>query len=147
MAQLPKTTRILPPRASYSRFLSSNFSVDEWGCDKLVACRRNGWSPLGVTPIPISKFRRTLRKYTQEAVLLACTCVASTDPSSFDLSSDNSSSSAGAGQSQNLYLKWTTPLPIVQTESRSCFPMRQPCFCTCRHAPRTSTPSRNCAPG
>ena len=30
--------------------------VDESGCDKRVGHRRTGWSPLGVTPVQVSKF-------------------------------------------------------------------------------------------
>ena len=35
--------------------------VDESGCDKRTGFRRTGWSPLGVTPIQVSKFHRGQR--------------------------------------------------------------------------------------
>jgi transposase len=50
--------------------------VDESGCDKRAGFQRTGWSPLGVTPVQISKFHRDQRyqilpAYTQEGVLLS----------------------------------------------------------------------------
>jgi transposase len=35
--------------------------VDESGCDKRVGDRLTGWSPLGVTPVQVSKFHRGQR--------------------------------------------------------------------------------------
>jgi hypothetical protein len=35
--------------------------VDESGCDKRAGFRRTGWSPLGVTPVQISRFHRGQR--------------------------------------------------------------------------------------
>lgn len=32
--------------------------VDESGCDKQIGCRRTGWSPLGMTPVQLSKFHQ-----------------------------------------------------------------------------------------
>jgi hypothetical protein len=32
--------------------------VDESGCDKRIGIRRTGWSPLGTTPVQVSKFHR-----------------------------------------------------------------------------------------
>ena len=35
--------------------------VDESGCDKRIGFRRTGWSPLGTTPVQVSKFHRDQR--------------------------------------------------------------------------------------
>jgi transposase len=50
--------------------------VDESGCDKRVGFRRTGWSPLGVTPVQISRVQREQRyqilpAYTQDGVVLS----------------------------------------------------------------------------
>lgn len=50
--------------------------VDESGCDKGVRFRRTGWSPLGVTPLQVTQFRRGQRyqilpAYSQDGILLA----------------------------------------------------------------------------
>ncbi|CRL27356.1 unnamed protein product [Penicillium camemberti] len=50
-------------RDEYSHFISDFRSyhhvyVDESGCDKRIGFRRTGWSPLGVTPVQMSKFHR-----------------------------------------------------------------------------------------
>ncbi|CAK41749.1 uncharacterized protein An13g03530 [Aspergillus niger] len=63
--------------------------VDESGCDKRIGFRRSGWSPLGVTPIQISKFHRDQRyqilpAYTQKGVLLSRVFQGSTDASMFE---------------------------------------------------------------
>jgi len=43
--------------------------VDESGCDKRIGFRRNGWSPIGTTPIQIARFQREQRYQ----ILPACT--------------------------------------------------------------------------
>ncbi|KAJ5366062.1 hypothetical protein N7541_001822 [Penicillium brevicompactum] len=58
--------------------------VDESGCDKRVGYRRTGWSPLGVTPVQLSKFHRGQRyqilpAYTQNGVILSRIFKGSTD--------------------------------------------------------------------
>lgn len=63
--------------------------VDESGCDKRAGFRRTGWSPLGVTPVQISKFHRDQRyqilpAYTQEGVLLSRVFQGSTDATMFE---------------------------------------------------------------
>jgi hypothetical protein len=35
--------------------------VDESGCDKRIRYRRTGWSPLGITPVKIARYRREQR--------------------------------------------------------------------------------------
>lgn len=50
--------------------------VDESGCDKRVGQRRTNWSPLGMTPVQVSKFHRGQRyqilpAYTQDGILLS----------------------------------------------------------------------------
>jgi hypothetical protein len=50
--------------------------VDESGCDKRIGFRRTGWSPLGVTPVQVSRFQREqqyqiLPAYSQDGVILA----------------------------------------------------------------------------
>lgn len=63
--------------------------VDESGCDKRVGYRRTGWSPLGVTPVQVSKFHRGQRyqilpAYTQDGVILSRIFKGSTDASFFE---------------------------------------------------------------
>ncbi|CZS92406.1 uncharacterized protein RAG0_02848 [Rhynchosporium agropyri] len=48
--------------------------VDESGCDKRAGLRRTGWSPLGVTPVQVSRFKREKRyqilpAYTQDGII------------------------------------------------------------------------------
>jgi DDE superfamily endonuclease len=50
--------------------------VDESGCDKRIGFRRTGWSPLGVTPVKITRFQceqryQILPAYSQDGILLA----------------------------------------------------------------------------
>jgi hypothetical protein len=49
---------------------------DESGCDKRIGFRRTGWSPLGLTPLQVSKFHRDQRwqilpAYAQDGVVLS----------------------------------------------------------------------------
>lgn len=73
-----------------SEFSSSQLIyVDESGCDKRIGFRRTGWSPLGITPIQVSKFHRDQRyqilpAYTQDGILLSRVFQGSTDASLFE---------------------------------------------------------------
>lgn len=63
--------------------------VDESGCDKRIGFRRTGWSPVGTTPIQVSKFHRDQRyqilpAYTQDGILLSRIFQGSTDASFFE---------------------------------------------------------------
>ncbi|KAJ5491669.1 hypothetical protein N7539_003236 [Penicillium diatomitis] len=63
--------------------------VDESGCDKRVGYRRTGWSPLGVTPVQVSKFHRGQRyqillAYTQDGIILSRIFKGSTDATFFE---------------------------------------------------------------
>lgn len=63
--------------------------VDESGCDKRVGHRRTGWSPLGVTPVQVSKFHRGQRyqilpAYAQDGIILSRIFKGSTDASLFE---------------------------------------------------------------
>jgi transposase len=63
--------------------------IDESGCDKRAGFRRTGWSPLGVTPVQISRFQRGQRyqilpAYTQDGILLARVFRGSTDATVFE---------------------------------------------------------------
>lgn len=63
--------------------------VDESGCDKRVGFRRTGWSPLGTTPVQVSKFHRDQRyqilpAYTQDGILLSRVFQGSTDGAFFE---------------------------------------------------------------
>jgi transposase len=63
--------------------------VDESGCDKRVGYRRTGWSPLGVTPVQVSKFHRGQRyqilpAYTQNGIILSRIFKGSTDAAFFE---------------------------------------------------------------
>ena len=63
--------------------------VDESGCDKRCGFRRTGWSPLGVTPVQITRFHRGQRyqilpAYTLDGILLSRIFQGSTDSSVFE---------------------------------------------------------------
>jgi hypothetical protein len=50
--------------------------VDESGCDKRISFRRTGWSPVGATPLQVSKFHRDQRyqilpAYAQDGVVFS----------------------------------------------------------------------------
>ena len=67
-------------RDEYFHFISDFCSyhliyVDESRCDKRIGFRRTGWSPLGITPVQVSKFHRDQRSqilpaYTQDGIML-----------------------------------------------------------------------------
>jgi transposase len=81
-------------RDYYQHYLSAFRSyhlvyVDESGCDKRVGFRRTGWSPLGVTPVQVTRFHRGRRyqilpAYTQEGVLLSRVFQGTTDGPVFE---------------------------------------------------------------
>lgn len=63
--------------------------VDESGCDKRAEFRRTGWSPLGVTPVQISKFHRDRRyqiltAYAQDGIVLRRVFQGATDADIFE---------------------------------------------------------------
>nr|BAC54731.1 putative transposase [Aspergillus oryzae] len=63
--------------------------VDESGCDKRAGFRRTGWSPLGTTPIQVSKFHRDQRyqilpAYSQDGIILSRIFRGATDTSVFE---------------------------------------------------------------
>lgn len=63
--------------------------VDESGCDKRIGIRRTGWSPLGISPVQITKFHRDKRyhilpAYSQDGVLFSQIFQGSTDASLFE---------------------------------------------------------------
>lgn len=63
--------------------------VDESGCDKRVGYRRTGWSPEGVTPVQVARFRRgeryqILPAYAQDGLVYAKVYEGTTDGSVFE---------------------------------------------------------------
>lgn len=63
--------------------------VDESGCDKRIGFRRRGWSPLGTTPLEVTRFHRSQRyqilpAYTQDGILLSRVFQGSTDTEGFE---------------------------------------------------------------
>jgi transposase len=63
--------------------------VDESGCDKRIAFRRTGWSPLGIAPRQVSQFHRDERyqilpAYAQDGVVLSRVFRGSTDAIMFE---------------------------------------------------------------
>ena len=63
--------------------------VDESGCDKQIGCRRTGWSPLGMTPVQLSKFHRgeryqILPAYAQDDIILSRTFKGSANAAFFE---------------------------------------------------------------
>ena len=63
--------------------------VDESGCDKRIGFRRTGWSPLGLTPLQVSKFHRDQRyqilpAYAQHGIVLSRVFQGSTDAAVFE---------------------------------------------------------------
>lgn len=73
-----------------SAFLSYHLVfVDESGCDKRAGFRRTCWSPLGVTPVQISKFHRDERyqilpAYAQDGIVPRRVFQGSTDAEVFE---------------------------------------------------------------
>jgi hypothetical protein len=92
--QVVKLLSIQPVRGFYQHKLLKFRSfhlvfVDGSGCDNRVGHRRTGWSPLGVTPIQVSKFHRGQRyqilpAYAQDGVVLSRIFKGSTDGSFFE---------------------------------------------------------------
>ncbi|RYP01002.1 hypothetical protein DL763_000423 [Monosporascus cannonballus] len=63
--------------------------VDESGCDSRIGFRRTGWSPLGVTPVQVTRFHRDRRyqilpAYSQDGVELVRIYPRSTDSDVFE---------------------------------------------------------------
>ena len=63
--------------------------VDESGCDKQIGCRQTGWSPLGMTPVQLSKFHRSERyqilpAYAQDDIILSRTFKGSANAAFFE---------------------------------------------------------------
>lgn len=63
--------------------------VDESGCNMRDGFRRRGWSPSGVTPVQVARFRRGQRyhilpAYTQEGIILARVFQGSTNAAVFE---------------------------------------------------------------
>jgi transposase len=91
IAQVKARERNLDLRDEYSHFISDFKSyhlvyVDESGCDKRIGFRRTGWSPLGVTPVQVSKFHRDQRyqilpAYSQDGIVFSRVFQGSTDAS------------------------------------------------------------------
>ena len=73
-----------------SNFISFQYVfVDESGCDKRDGYRRTGWSPLGVTPVQVTRFAREKRyqiwaAYTQDGIILVRVYQGSTDSAIFE---------------------------------------------------------------
>jgi transposase len=63
--------------------------IDESGCDKRIGTRRTGWSPIGTTPVQVTRFHRDRRHqilaaYTQDGVQLSRVYQGATDSALFD---------------------------------------------------------------
>jgi transposase len=63
--------------------------VDESGCDKRIGFRRTRWSPLGTTPVQVTRFHRDRRyqilpAYTQDGVLFSQVFQGTTDGDVFE---------------------------------------------------------------
>lgn len=63
--------------------------VDESGCDKQVGIRWTGWSPLGITPVQVSKFHhdkcyQILPVYAQDSIVLSQIFQGSIDATIFE---------------------------------------------------------------
>ena len=92
----PASQKVVYPdlRDDYCHLISEFSSyhlvyVDESGCDKRIGIRRTGWSPLGITPVQVSKFHRHQRyqilpAYTQDGILLCRVFQGATDASFFE---------------------------------------------------------------
>jgi transposase len=93
-AKVKARERNLDLRDEYFHFMSEFRSyhlvyVDESGCDKRIGFRRTGWSPLGTTPVQVSKFHRDQRyqilpAYAQDGIVLSRVFRGSTDASVFE---------------------------------------------------------------
>jgi hypothetical protein len=63
--------------------------VGESGCDKHIGFRRTGWPPVGVAPVPVTRFYRDRRyqilpAYTQDGILLLRVVQGTTDSAVFE---------------------------------------------------------------
>jgi transposase len=63
--------------------------IDESGCDKRIGTRRTGWSPVGTTPVQVTRFHRDKRRqilaaYTQEGIMLSRVYQGGTDSALFE---------------------------------------------------------------
>jgi transposase len=63
--------------------------VDESGCDERIGFRRTAWSPLGVAPVQVARFRREQRyqilpAYVQDGIILVRVFQGSTDAAVFE---------------------------------------------------------------
>ena len=125
--------------------------VDESGCDKRIGYRRTGWSPLGVTPVQVSKFHRGQRfqilpAYAQDGIILSRIFKGSTDATFFESFIERLLQHFGRWRSQNPCLLWITHLSIVQTGLRPCVLLQESNYCSCRLIRRISTLSKNSLP-
>jgi hypothetical protein len=107
-------------RDEYSHFISDFRSshlvyVDESGCDKRIGFRRTGWSPLGVTPVQVSKFHRDQRyqilpAYAQDGIVFSRVFQGSTDASVFEYFNEQLLRHCG---------KWPDPMSVLVMDNAS----------------------------
>lgn len=99
--------------------------VDESGCDKRVGYRRVDWSPLGVTPIQLSKFLgANIIKYCQpmHKIVSSYLVFSKVLPMLHSLNHllNSFSSTVAGGQSLDLLWLWLMHHYIIQSGSRIC---------------------------
>lgn len=99
--------------------------VDESGCDKRAGIRRTGWSPLGITPVQVSKFHRDKRyqilpAYDQDGIASLGFSKVQQMPSYSRISWRSSSNTARSGLMKGLLLSWTTHPFTIQRELKRC---------------------------
>ena len=118
--------------------------VDESGCDKRVGHRRTGWSPLGVTPVQVSKFHRGQRYQILPILKRVLFCLVFSKIQRMLCCSNpllsSSSSTVGGGRHQNPCLLCITQPSIIRTELSSCALMRESSCCTSHLNLQISTP-------
>jgi transposase len=116
-----ESKRTKPPTDSYQYKLSEFRSyhlifVDKCGCDRRVGHSRTGWSPLGVTPVQVSKFHRGQRyqilpAYTQDSVILSRIFKGSTDAAFFESFIEQLLQHCG---------RWPEPISVLVIDNASC---------------------------
>lgn len=89
--------------------------IDESGCDKRIGFRRTGWSPLGVTPMQVSRFHcderyQILPAYAQDGIMLSRVFRGSTDATMFKDFIEQLLRHCG---------RWSEPKPVLVMDNAS----------------------------
>ena len=112
--------RNYPSSIHINWFLSTSLDVIK------IGCRQTDWSPLGMTPVQLSKFHRgeryqILPAYAQDDIILSRTFKGSANAAFFESLIEQLLQHCGRWrQSHNLSYLWIMHLSITLTELRNC---------------------------